>query len=609
MTPPGGSPLLVASAAEYEPSGPLRSLTLGNGLLETRDFDERYFPDAITASGAFERTWDYTTDPVGNITQIDESEGCVEDLVLESATIGSAVDLRACDAAQLGPDLDLLATADVSVEAGTSISFLPGFSVAQGGLFRAAIAPGGSTLIRSLVYGYQPHQHFLTSASGGAWGTLGWTYDGIGNRLTETRTAVGTQSYAYHQNASGTGPGGGNTAELATIDVTTAYTYDAAGSLTSISKPSVGFTLSVLDDLRLGAVSRSTGESTSFAYDGRSFLSSADEALTGGYSRPTYSSEGVVHHLERRDTAAADVEDVSYLYLAGRPVAQYSEVAGGSSDWTYLTVDHLGTPLLATTEGGVERWSGPLEPFGADALRDGPDGALEAGLRLRLPGQWEDEVWQGATLGADVYYNVHRWYENSVGRYARADPIGLGGGVNAYAFALSRPSFFVDLLGLDVAQVCCRPLSPQSGFRFLNKLLDAYRSPQGQHCYVRRADDSGRTVMTWSLDKEDGLALPGTDLPQDFNYQPQEGECGDAICFSERMHRCLSSRTARYPVRDYPLFGGVTPFTGSIASTRRPNSNSFAQSVSRGCGVNEPPFVSERTTPGWFHWSNRTQRP
>ncbi|REK06915.1 MAG: RHS repeat protein [Acidobacteria bacterium] len=557
MTPAGGSPKVIASSAEYEPSGPLRSLTLGNGLLETRDFDERYFPDAITASAAFERTWDYTTDPVGNITQIDESEGCVEGLVLESATIGTAIDLRACDTAQLGPDLDLLATADVSVEAGTSISFLPGFSVAQGGLFRAAIAPGGSTLIRSLVYGYQPHQHFLTSASGGAWGTLGWTYDGIGNRLTETRTAVGTQSYAYHQNASGTGPGGGNTAELATIDVTTAYTYDAAGSLTAISKPSVGFTLSVLDDLRLGTVARSTGESTSFVYDGRSFLSSADEALTGGYSRPTYSSEGVVHHLERRDSAAGDIEDVSYLYFAGRPVAQYSEVAGGSSEWTYLTTDHLGTPLLATTESGVERWSGPLEPFGADALRDGPEGALESGLRLRLPGQWEDEVWQSATLGADVYYNVHRWYEMGTGRYGRVDPLLAenvrfqepGSTVAAYGYASQIPIRRIDEFGQrdivpTVSPKCRKQFPDETSYKqFVREVEKAAETARNAPpCKSNPGPSKKITVKCGDCFGNCGFAgLPGRVC---INVaKNQRGDCGQGDClgsttFHEFIHKC-----------------------------------------------------------------------
>ncbi len=34
--------------------------------------------------------------------------------------------------------------------------------------------------------------------------------------------------------------------------------------------------------------------------------------------------------------------------------------------WTYLTTDHLGTPLIATDDGGALVWQGGFEPFGTD---------------------------------------------------------------------------------------------------------------------------------------------------------------------------------------------------------------------------------------------------
>src|SRR5690606_28125856 len=38
------NPTPVVTGASYLPSGPLSSLTLGNGVTETRNFDARYFP-------------------------------------------------------------------------------------------------------------------------------------------------------------------------------------------------------------------------------------------------------------------------------------------------------------------------------------------------------------------------------------------------------------------------------------------------------------------------------------------------------------------------------------------------------------------------------------
>ena len=46
----------IVTAASYEPFGPLRQLTLGNGLLETHEQDARYFPERITIAGP-RRSW------------------------------------------------------------------------------------------------------------------------------------------------------------------------------------------------------------------------------------------------------------------------------------------------------------------------------------------------------------------------------------------------------------------------------------------------------------------------------------------------------------------------------------------------------------------------
>ncbi len=64
----------VATGAQYTASGPLRRLILGNGLVEDRRHDQRYFPDRITVlNGAVPvLDWDYTVDAVGNPTRIDE---------------------------------------------------------------------------------------------------------------------------------------------------------------------------------------------------------------------------------------------------------------------------------------------------------------------------------------------------------------------------------------------------------------------------------------------------------------------------------------------------------------------------------------------------------
>jgi hypothetical protein len=58
----------------------------------------------------------------------------------------------------------------------------------------------------SRTYGYQDFQYFLTSGAGPWPGPLSWTYDRIGNRLTETRGAL-TDTYAYVPNSAVPTPG------------------------------------------------------------------------------------------------------------------------------------------------------------------------------------------------------------------------------------------------------------------------------------------------------------------------------------------------------------------------------------------------------------------
>jgi RHS repeat-associated protein len=112
--------------------------------------------------------------------------------------------------------------------------------------------------------------------------------------------------------------------------------------------------------------------------------------------------------------------------------------SAGTDTAKWLAVDHLGTPI-AKFKSSTFDWRGGFEPFGADW-----NGAQAAGVFLRFPGQWLDEAWKDASLGAEIYYNVHRWYEHGVGRYGRVDPIPPG----IYGYAGSDPIGSADALGL-----------------------------------------------------------------------------------------------------------------------------------------------------------------
>ncbi len=382
----------LVTAAGYQPYGPLSSLALGNGLIETRAFTQRYFPSAITLGSVSNLlSWTYTTDSVGNISSI----------------------------------TDALSSAN------------------------------------NRTYGYQDNQYFLTRGDG-PWGTRSWTYDRIGNRLTEVHGGT-TDAYTY---LAVPAPGTGHTPILASVQLgaggTRTYQYGPAGHLQQIAQGSTS-TLFTNDDAgRLAALqSTSPASGVAFRYDGRDYLTLADtDALpfldgfeTGDLCawsaalgvttvpscapkpavHPTYSSGGLLHALQR-----SVAPQNSYLFhFAGRPVAQL-DLTGTTEAWKYLTTDHLGTPIAATSTSRALLWQGGFEPFGADW-----NGAGGTGVFLRLPGQWEEGVWGG--IGEKFYYNLHRWYEPAIGRYSQPDPLErINHEIGLFYFASENPLAFKD---------------------------------------------------------------------------------------------------------------------------------------------------------------------
>ena len=60
---------------------------------------------------------------------------------------------------------------------------------------------------------------------------------------------------------------------------------------------------------------------------------------------------------------------------------------------------------------------------------------------LRFAGQYYDDE-------TGLHYNYHRYYDPATGRYLTADPIGLAGGINLFAYVQNNPINRVDPHGL-----------------------------------------------------------------------------------------------------------------------------------------------------------------
>jgi RHS repeat-associated protein len=122
-----------------------------------------------------------------------------------------------------------------------------------------------------------------------------------------------------------------------------------------------------------------------------------------------------------------------YVWFGGQPVAQIA-TATGEVSWYFN--DHLGTPILQTDASASVNWRAEYEPFGnvfvsrTGSARHQP---------LLFPGQEEE---------GDLSYNIFRWYRASLGRYTQVDPYTTYRRIPNYSYALNRPTYYVDPLGL-----------------------------------------------------------------------------------------------------------------------------------------------------------------
>ena len=144
-------------------------------------------------------------------------------------------------------------------------------------------------------------------------------------------------------------------------------------------------------------------------------------------------------HPMRFDGTPPAKEPVMLASLTGLPgILTQSTVAAVSKDkLCWFVNDHLGTPMMIVDENQKVVWEGTHSPFGNTAITVN---TIEN--NFRFPGQYFDAE-------SSLNYNFHRYYDYSLGRYLRADPIGIDGGLTIYAYSDQNPINSIDPLGLD----------------------------------------------------------------------------------------------------------------------------------------------------------------
>jgi RHS repeat-associated protein len=248
----------------------------------------------------------------------------------------------------------------------------------------------------------------------GPWGSLGWTYDNVGNRLTYT-DGTGTTDYNYFT--------GTNRLQALTGAKTTTFSFDANGN----TKTEEARQYIYNENSRLAEIV----DDTTFC----EYLYNAD----GQRVSKTVDGNTTLFHYDLDGHLIGESQGLlfrEYFYLGNEPIGMVSATSSN-----YIHTDHLGTPALMTDSSGAVAWQLETRPYG-----DGVNITGSLTLNLRFPGQYHDDE-------SKLSYNNYRYYYGDLGRYLKPDPVGLEYGVDLYAYARNNPLRFIDPYGLWVVCV------------------------------------------------------------------------------------------------------------------------------------------------------------
>jgi RHS repeat-associated protein len=223
-----------------------------------------------------------------------------------------------------------------------------------------------------------------------------WTYDNIGNRLTNTVNG-NTANYSYYKNGSNQLNG-----QRLQSDGTKTYTYDSNGSMTGDGT----YTHTWDYENRLTAISGG-GLTASYKYD---YLGRRTSKTVGG-STTTYLYDGQ-NLINESGATAAD-------YVFGPGIDEPLAMVRSSTPY-YFDVDGLGSATLVNNATGTVQDNYVLDAWGNSKAQT-----------VNVANPFTYTARESADAGL-MYYRA-RYYNPGIGRFVSEDPI------NDAAWARTRP--------------------------------------------------------------------------------------------------------------------------------------------------------------------------
>jgi RHS repeat-associated protein len=383
----------------YLPGGQLDVVTYPGGSAIDYDYRDDSRVDDVTADGA---ATTYGYDDAGNLTTANFPNGITTTYTWD-------------DAGRLK---------NVEHRQGTSALQNYAITLDANGNPTRVIGPSGTT-----NYAYDMFDRVTSACTPSCVNNptgLAYTYDKVGNRLTETRY----------------GAGGG----------TTTYVYDVANQLTSTS----GLTPMSYGYDANGNQTSAGARTFSFDSEGR-LLSTAD-----GPSTQAYTYDGTGKMLTR---SIGGVTDASFLWDINAPMAQlaierdgsggilrrYTYGPGGAGGLLSLRTggashfylsDALGSVGALSSPGGTLEWSYAYEPYGRATPTQLDPGAPANPMSFH--GQYQEPV-------TSLYNMRARQYDARTGRFLGIDSLratAQGRIVSSYTYSFNQPTTLTDPSGL-----------------------------------------------------------------------------------------------------------------------------------------------------------------
>ncbi len=431
--------LAILSNVAYRPFGPETSWTYGNGLTETRGWDQRYFPTSQVVSGG-----------ILDHTMVCDNDGNVntrtDNLIPANSRTNTFDDLGRQTGAS-GPWGAGGFTYDpLNRQSKTAGAQTPNYFYTAGGVLLDNAtgaeaedfnhdARGQMNLQGARAYGFS-QRHQLETIDEGAEGRF--THAPTGFR-TKTEYQGDTRHFFFAPSGEllswwdgyrwidylwlngkpvAQMLGGGDV----TIGNALRATHDPTDVILNWTAPSSGL------HIRRGVIPT---------------WSSSTDLTPGGFAGTTYPDAGIY----------GSGTNYWYRIFERKPPAV-----------EYIHTNRVGLPIRITNSAGALAWQGEELPFGDFWSQSGT-----SSTRLRFPGQFAEDV--------GLFENVFRVMDSRLGRYLQADSIDLRE-PNLYAYVGNNPLTFVDPLGLDRQCVTPNSFNYAGPLALLHRLQRYNRDPQ-----------------------------------------------------------------------------------------------------------------------------------